>query len=91
MLESALRDQLADHLDLLEPGLKCVETEVPLKNKGGSEGRVDTQMDAFTPSTACSWLARTSKAFKAGSMPTSGILVHGWLPEQRQSAWAPGS
>jgi hypothetical protein len=41
MLESKLRDQLAERLELLEPGLRHVGTEVPLKNRDGTEGRSD--------------------------------------------------
>jgi hypothetical protein len=40
-LEAALRDYLADHLDLIESGLSLVRTEYPLSNSRGSGGFID--------------------------------------------------
>jgi hypothetical protein len=39
--ESKIRDYLAEHLSLLEPGLELVGTEVPLKTPVGAGGFVD--------------------------------------------------
>jgi hypothetical protein len=40
-LESMIRDYLAVNLDILEKGLRLVDTEYPLKNFLGASGRID--------------------------------------------------
>jgi hypothetical protein len=40
-LEARIRDALADHLEWLEPGLRLVAAEYPLKNRLGAGGFVD--------------------------------------------------
>lgn len=39
--ENELREQLANHLDLIEPGLCLVGTEYPIANAKGTRGRID--------------------------------------------------
>jgi hypothetical protein len=41
MLEPELRELVASHLPLLEPGLTLVATEYPLPNAAGTRGRID--------------------------------------------------
>lgn len=41
MNESELRDVLAKKLDVIEPGLTLVGTEVPVKNPDGADGKID--------------------------------------------------
>jgi len=46
--EAELRDHLAEHLDLIEPGLTLIKTEYVLGNPDGSGGRIDIlARDAF--------------------------------------------
>lgn len=39
--EAALRDFLAEHLDMVEPGLTLVKTEFHLANSNGASGFLD--------------------------------------------------
>ena len=41
LTEAALRDHLAEHLELIEPDLALVRKEYPLPNSAGTRGRVD--------------------------------------------------
>ena len=38
--EASIRDNLANNLAVLEPGLGLIETEHPLKNAHGTSGRI---------------------------------------------------
>lgn len=38
---ASIRDNLANDLGVLEPGLGLIETEHPLKNAHGTSGRID--------------------------------------------------
>lgn len=41
VFEFKIRDYLADNLEILEPGLQCLRTELPLQNPEGANGFVD--------------------------------------------------
>lgn len=54
--EAALRDFLAEHLDMIEPGLTPVETELHLANPNGASGFLDIFARAAGPSSLpCPW------------------------------------